>query len=129
MGYRKFGKYIQKRQLDIPEYAASFVDYKALKKVSYALAASISLRQEYSLILSTATAHQEAERNARVGSTSAGTRWRASSRSTSLPAGQQGHFLLQARKRAGKSQYLLFAEGSRSQSSKARLDFLILIVS
>lgn len=30
---RKFGKHIQKRQLDIPEYAASFVDYKALKKV------------------------------------------------------------------------------------------------
>jgi len=29
----KFGKHIQKRQLDIPEYAASFVDYKALKKV------------------------------------------------------------------------------------------------
>lgn len=32
---RKFGKHIQKRQLEIPEYAASFVDYKALKKVSY----------------------------------------------------------------------------------------------
>jgi CDK inhibitor PHO81 len=31
---RKFGKQIQKRQLEIPEYAASFVDYKALKKVS-----------------------------------------------------------------------------------------------
>jgi len=30
---RKFGKHIQKKQLDIPEYAASFVDYKALKKV------------------------------------------------------------------------------------------------
>ena len=30
---RKFGKHIQKRQLDIPEYAANFVDYKALKKV------------------------------------------------------------------------------------------------
>ena len=30
---RKFGKDIQKRQLEIPEYAASFVDYKALKKV------------------------------------------------------------------------------------------------
>jgi CDK inhibitor PHO81 len=28
---RKFGKHIQKRQLEIPEYAASFVDYKALK--------------------------------------------------------------------------------------------------
>jgi CDK inhibitor PHO81 len=31
---RKFGKHIQKRQLEIPEYAASFVDYKALKKVT-----------------------------------------------------------------------------------------------
>jgi CDK inhibitor PHO81 len=32
---RKFGKHIQKKQLEIPEYAASFVDYKALKKVQY----------------------------------------------------------------------------------------------
>ena len=30
---RKFGKHLQKRQLDIPEYATSFVNYKALKKV------------------------------------------------------------------------------------------------
>ncbi|GAB1191497.1 hypothetical protein APSETT444_000676 [Aspergillus pseudonomiae] len=30
--YRKFGKQIQRRQLDLPEYAASFVNYKALKK-------------------------------------------------------------------------------------------------
>ena len=37
LDYRKFGKHIQKRQLDIPEYAASFVDYKALKKVSVGL--------------------------------------------------------------------------------------------
>jgi hypothetical protein len=29
----KFGKQIQKRQLEVPEYAASFVNYKALKKV------------------------------------------------------------------------------------------------
>ncbi|GAB1204574.1 hypothetical protein APSETT445_003230 [Aspergillus pseudonomiae] len=28
----KFGKQIQRRQLDLPEYAASFVNYKALKK-------------------------------------------------------------------------------------------------
>ncbi|RGP72054.1 ankyrin repeat nuc-2 [Fusarium sporotrichioides] len=28
----KFGKQIQKRQLEVPEYAASFVNYKALKK-------------------------------------------------------------------------------------------------
>lgn len=32
---RKFGKHIQKKQLEIPEYAASFVDYKALKKVPW----------------------------------------------------------------------------------------------
>lgn len=31
--HRKFGKQIQRRQLDLPEYAASFVNYKALKKV------------------------------------------------------------------------------------------------
>ena len=31
---RVFGKQIQKRQLEVPEYAASFVNYKALKKVS-----------------------------------------------------------------------------------------------
>ncbi|KAI9844868.1 MAG: phosphate system positive regulatory protein pho81 [Thelocarpon superellum] len=30
---RKFGKHLQKRQLDIPEYAAKFVNYKALKKL------------------------------------------------------------------------------------------------
>lgn len=30
---RKFGKQIQRRQLDLPEYAAVFVNYKALKKV------------------------------------------------------------------------------------------------
>ncbi|RPA89644.1 SPX-domain-containing protein [Choiromyces venosus 120613-1] len=29
----KFGKTLAKRQLDIPEYAASFVNYKALKKL------------------------------------------------------------------------------------------------
>jgi hypothetical protein len=33
--FRKFGKQIQKRQLEVPEYAASFVNYKALKKVPY----------------------------------------------------------------------------------------------
>ncbi|KXL42198.1 MAG: hypothetical protein FE78DRAFT_500063 [Acidomyces sp. 'richmondensis'] len=36
----KFGKQIQKRQLDIPEYAASFVDYKALKKLIKRLSAT-----------------------------------------------------------------------------------------
>lgn len=29
----KFGKQIQKRQLEVPEYAFSFVNYKGLKKV------------------------------------------------------------------------------------------------
>lgn len=33
IAHRKFGKQIQKRQLEVPEYAASFVNYKALKKV------------------------------------------------------------------------------------------------
>ncbi|KAK3113663.1 polarity establishment/cellular polarization, partial [Teratosphaeriaceae sp. CCFEE 6253] len=37
---RDFGKHIQKRQLDIPEYAASFVDYKALKKLIKRLSAT-----------------------------------------------------------------------------------------
>jgi hypothetical protein len=31
---RKFGKQIQRQQLDLPEYAASFLNYKALKKAS-----------------------------------------------------------------------------------------------
>ncbi|KPI44654.1 Ankyrin repeat protein nuc-2 [Cyphellophora attinorum] len=30
---RKFGKQIQRQQLDLPEYAASFLNYKALKKL------------------------------------------------------------------------------------------------
>ncbi|KAK5110712.1 hypothetical protein LTR62_005589 [Meristemomyces frigidus] len=37
---RKFGKHIQKRQLEIPEYASSFVDYKALKKLIKKLSAT-----------------------------------------------------------------------------------------
>lgn len=36
----KFGKYIQKRQLEFPEYAASFVNYKALKKLIKKLSAT-----------------------------------------------------------------------------------------
>lgn len=36
----KFGKHIQKKQLEIPEYAASFVDYKALKKLIKKLSAT-----------------------------------------------------------------------------------------
>ncbi|KAJ5144107.1 Glycerophosphoryl diester phosphodiesterase [Penicillium bovifimosum] len=37
---RKFGKQIQRRQLDLPEYAASFVNYKALKKLIKQLSAT-----------------------------------------------------------------------------------------
>ncbi|KAJ6164304.1 hypothetical protein N7470_002976, partial [Penicillium chermesinum] len=36
----KFGKQIQRRQLDLPEYAASFVNYKALKKLIKQLSAT-----------------------------------------------------------------------------------------
>ncbi|RAH41483.1 putative cyclin dependent kinase inhibitor Pho81 [Aspergillus brunneoviolaceus CBS 621.78] len=39
-GKRKFGKQIQRRQLDLPEYAASFVNYKALKKLIKQLSAT-----------------------------------------------------------------------------------------
>jgi hypothetical protein len=53
---RKFGKHIQKRQLEIPEYAASFVDYKALKKV---LMLPTLLKTSLIVYL---VAHQEAER-------------------------------------------------------------------
>ncbi|OAA67238.1 cyclin dependent kinase inhibitor [Niveomyces insectorum RCEF 264] len=41
--YLKFGKQIQKRQLEVPEYAASFVNYKALKKLIKRLAATPTL--------------------------------------------------------------------------------------
>ncbi|EER26041.1 ankyrin repeat protein nuc-2, putative [Coccidioides posadasii C735 delta SOWgp] len=36
----KFGKHIQRRQLDLPEYAASFFNYKALKKLIKQLSAT-----------------------------------------------------------------------------------------
>ncbi|KAL9125311.1 MAG: hypothetical protein Q9217_005469 [Psora testacea] len=36
----KFGKHLQKRQLDTPEYATSFVNYKALKKLIKQLSAT-----------------------------------------------------------------------------------------
>lgn len=39
----KFGKQIQRRQLDLPEYAASFVNYKALKKLIKQLSATPKL--------------------------------------------------------------------------------------
>jgi CDK inhibitor PHO81 len=52
---RKFGKHIQKRQLEIPEYAASFVDYKALKKVDQGAANQCCISADMS------AAHQEAQ--------------------------------------------------------------------
>ena len=52
---RKFGKHIQKRQLEIPEYAASFVDYKALKKVNWSLVDRLCMYADVSV------AHQEAQ--------------------------------------------------------------------
>lgn len=52
---RKFGKHIQKRQLEIPEYAASFVDYKALKKVTWFLTGGLRLCADES------AAYQEAQ--------------------------------------------------------------------
>ncbi|KAF3275111.1 phosphate system positive regulatory protein pho81 [Orbilia oligospora] len=50
----KFGKHLQKRQLDIPEYAASFVNYKGLKKLIKQLASSSrSIRSGTSLPIRT----------------------------------------------------------------------------
>ncbi|KAF2759609.1 SPX-domain-containing protein [Pseudovirgaria hyperparasitica] len=46
----KFGKHIQKRQLDIPEYAASFVDYKALKKLIKKLSATPIIQPQHESI-------------------------------------------------------------------------------
>ncbi|KAK7920369.1 hypothetical protein PG985_008391 [Apiospora marii] len=43
LSYSKFGKQIQKRQLEVPEYAASFVNYKALKKLIKKLSATPKL--------------------------------------------------------------------------------------
>ncbi|KUI58738.1 Ankyrin repeat protein nuc-2 [Cytospora mali] len=42
----KFGKQIQKRQLEVPEYAASFVNYKALKKLIKKLSATPILQAQ-----------------------------------------------------------------------------------
>lgn len=49
--FRKFGKQIQRRQLDLPEYAASFFNYKALKKVGLVLYNPHSLLTLFVLIL------------------------------------------------------------------------------
>jgi hypothetical protein len=54
---RKFGKHIQKRQLEIPEYAASFVDYKALKKVP----PTSHLRRKIRVLTDYRPAYQEAQ--------------------------------------------------------------------
>lgn len=42
----KFGKQIQKRQLEVPEYAASFTNYKALKKLIKKLSATPVLQSQ-----------------------------------------------------------------------------------
>ncbi|KAK4202528.1 hypothetical protein QBC40DRAFT_251926 [Triangularia verruculosa] len=42
----KFGKTIQKRQLEVPEYAASFTNYKALKKLIKKLSATPVLQSQ-----------------------------------------------------------------------------------
>ncbi|KAL4929611.1 putative cyclin dependent kinase inhibitor Pho81 [Aspergillus undulatus] len=49
MGCRKFGKQIQRRQLDLPEYAASFVNYKALKKLIKQLSATPTIPAQSSV--------------------------------------------------------------------------------
>ncbi|KAL5345882.1 phosphate system positive regulatory protein pho81 [Pseudogymnoascus australis] len=47
---RKFGKQIQKRQLEVPEYAASFVNYKALKKLIKKLSATPLLASQNDIL-------------------------------------------------------------------------------
>ncbi|KAH7004988.1 hypothetical protein EDB82DRAFT_551427 [Fusarium venenatum] len=49
---RKFGKQIQKRQLEVPEYAASFVNYKALKKLIKKLSATPTLTSQNDVLRS-----------------------------------------------------------------------------
>ncbi|GJN84627.1 ankyrin repeat protein nuc-2 [Purpureocillium lilacinum] len=48
----KFGKQIQKRQLEVPEYAASFVNYKALKKLIKKLSATPTLAAQNDILRS-----------------------------------------------------------------------------
>ncbi|KAI9678175.1 MAG: phosphate system positive regulatory protein pho81 [Caeruleum heppii] len=55
----KFGKHLQKRQLDIPEYAASFVNYKALKKLIKKLSATPVLRAQHDVHLQGSAALEE----------------------------------------------------------------------
>lgn len=54
---RKFGKQIQRRQLDLPEYAASFLNYKALKKVGFRMVPSVQSSFPRQLANGPATAH------------------------------------------------------------------------
>lgn len=94
--YRKFGKQIQRRQLDLPEYAASFLNYKALKKVSfYALpCAQQKIQHPYSSLMVPTTAHQTIKCNTNYpGPECCGCcpRW---SRSADCPTCKQGGVLL-----------------------------------
>ncbi|KAL2202253.1 ankyrin, partial [Sarocladium strictum] len=57
---RKFGKQIQKRQLEVPEYAASFVNYKALKKLIKKLSATPTLAAQNDVSRSAASADSQA---------------------------------------------------------------------
>ncbi|KAI5458108.1 hypothetical protein BGZ63DRAFT_416545 [Mariannaea sp. PMI_226] len=50
--FRKFGKQIQKRQLEVPEYAASFVNYKALKKLIKKLSATPTISSQNDVLRS-----------------------------------------------------------------------------
>ncbi|PGG95789.1 hypothetical protein AJ79_09875 [Helicocarpus griseus UAMH5409] len=49
-GNMKFGKQIQRRQLDLPEYAASFFNYKALKKLIKQLSATPTIPAQSSSV-------------------------------------------------------------------------------
>ncbi|KAF3766131.1 ankyrin [Cryphonectria parasitica EP155] len=56
----KFGKQIQKRQLEVPEYAASFVNYKALKKLIKKLSATPQLQAQHDPLQPSAPADHQA---------------------------------------------------------------------
>lgn len=56
----KFGKQIQKRQLEVPEYAASFVNYKALKKLIKKLSATPTLLAQNDVIRPPSAADSQA---------------------------------------------------------------------
>ncbi|KIN05544.1 hypothetical protein OIDMADRAFT_38067 [Oidiodendron maius Zn] len=56
----KFGKQIQKRQLEVPEYAASFVNYKALKKLIKKLSATPTLLAQNDILRPASIADSQA---------------------------------------------------------------------